>query len=39
MPAEDSPLKILLISRNLPPLVGGMERMMHQFALGLNEYA
>lgn len=39
MPAEDSSLKILLITRNLPPLVGGMERMMHQFALGIGQYA
>ena len=39
MPPEAKPKKILLITRNLPPLVGGMERMMHQFALGLTQYA
>jgi phosphatidylinositol alpha-1,6-mannosyltransferase len=31
--------KILLITRNLPPLVGGMERMMQQLAQGVSEYA
>lgn len=31
--------KILLISRNLPPLVGGMERLMHNLAQGISEYA
>lgn len=31
--------KILLISRNLPPLVGGMERLIYNLAHGLKEYA
>jgi phosphatidylinositol alpha-1,6-mannosyltransferase len=31
--------RILLITRNLPPLVGGMERMMQQFAEGLCRYS
>lgn len=37
-PSRDRP-KLLLITRNLPPLVGGMERMMHQFAHGMHQYA
>ena len=39
MSTEAARQKILLITRNLPPLVGGMERMMQQFALGLHQYA
>jgi phosphatidylinositol alpha-1,6-mannosyltransferase len=31
--------RVLLITRNLPPLVGGMERMMQQLAQGINQYA
>jgi phosphatidylinositol alpha-1,6-mannosyltransferase len=31
--------QILLITRNLPPLTGGMERLMQQTALGLSDYA
>lgn len=31
--------RVLLITRNLPPLIGGMERMMHQLALGISQYA
>lgn len=30
---------ILLITRNLPPLVGGMERLLHEAALGMADYA
>ena len=29
--------KVLLITRNLPPLVGGMERLVHRIALSLSE--
>lgn len=36
--ASDKP-KVLLVSRNLPPLVGGMERLLHEAALGIAEYA
>ncbi|MCB1706404.1 MAG: glycosyltransferase family 4 protein [Halioglobus sp.] len=39
MPTEDKRKKILLITRNLPPLLGGMERMMYEFAVGLAEYS
>src|SRR5512139_1939372 len=39
MSTEETGRKILLITRNLPPLVGGMERMMYEFALGLSQYA
>jgi phosphatidylinositol alpha-1,6-mannosyltransferase len=38
MSTEATRRKILLITRNLPPLVGGMERMMYEFALGLSQY-
>jgi phosphatidylinositol alpha-1,6-mannosyltransferase len=38
MSTEAKRKRILLITRNLPPLVGGMERMMHQFTLGLLQY-
>ncbi|MFK7976178.1 MAG: glycosyltransferase family 4 protein [Halioglobus sp.] len=31
--------RILVITRNLPPLIGGMERLIHQATLGLSEYA
>ena len=31
-------VKILLISRNLPPLVGGMERLIQNLAEGLSDY-
>jgi len=31
--------RILLITRNLPPLVGGMERLIWQAALGLAQHA
>ncbi len=30
---------ILLITRNLPPLLGGMERMMQEVVNGLAEYS
>lgn len=32
-------LQVLLITRNLPPLIGGMERLLHNLVLGLVEYA
>jgi phosphatidylinositol alpha-1,6-mannosyltransferase len=32
-------LKILLITRNFPPLTGGMERLMQNAAQGMAEYA
>ncbi|MEH6588511.1 MAG: glycosyltransferase family 4 protein [Halioglobus sp.] len=31
--------RILLITRNFPPLTGGMERLMHKAAQGLDEWA
>jgi phosphatidyl-myo-inositol dimannoside synthase len=31
--------RILLITRNLPPLVGGMERLMQQLSVGMAEYS
>lgn len=31
--------KILLVTRNFPPLIGGMERLMQQTALGMSDYA
>lgn len=31
--------KILLVTRNFPPLVGGMERLMQEAAQGISEYA
>ncbi|GAB3316797.1 glycosyltransferase family 4 protein [Haliea atlantica] len=36
---ETSRLKVLVITRNLPPLVGGMERLLHNLVLGVAEYA
>lgn len=39
MSTEAKRKKILLITRNLPPLVGGMERMMQQFSQGLSQYS
>jgi phosphatidylinositol alpha-1,6-mannosyltransferase len=38
MPTKAKRKKVLLVTRNLPPLVGGMERMMHQFTVGLLQY-
>lgn len=32
-------LNVLVITRNLPPLVGGMERLLHNLVLGVTEYA
>lgn len=32
-------MKVLVITRNLPPLVGGMERLLHNLILGVAEYA
>tara|TARA_R110002124_G_scaffold14338_3_gene64026 strand:- start:10819 stop:11949 length:1131 start_codon:yes stop_codon:yes gene_type:complete len=39
MSTEARRKKILLITRNLPPLVGGMERMMQQLALDLAQHS
>ena len=39
MSTEAGRQKILLITRNLPPLVGGMERLMHNLAKGISVYA
>lgn len=36
---EEKTPKILLITRNLPPLIGGMERLLLETAKGLSEYA
>lgn len=36
---QSSPTKILLITRNLPPLVGGMERLNWHMADELSKYA
>ena len=32
-------MNVLVITRNLPPLVGGMERLLHNLVLGVTEYA
>ena len=32
-------MRVLVITRNLPPLVGGMERLTHNLVLGVTEYA
>ena len=39
MSSEEVKPRILLITRNLPPLVGGMEKLMLNLANGLAEYA
>jgi phosphatidylinositol alpha-1,6-mannosyltransferase len=39
MPPNESKPKVMLITRNLPPLVGGMERLMHNLVTGLAGYA
>jgi phosphatidylinositol alpha-1,6-mannosyltransferase len=39
MPDADRDLNILLVTRNFPPLTGGMERLMQNFAEGISEYA
>ena len=31
--------RVLLVTRNLPPLTGGMERLIQQAALGMAEFA
>ena len=36
---EPTRLRVLVITRNLPPLVGGMERLLHNLILGVAEYA
>ncbi|MEQ9463121.1 MAG: glycosyltransferase family 4 protein [Haliea sp.] len=36
---NESGLKVLVITRNLPPLVGGMERLLYNLVLGVAEYA
>ena len=32
-------MRVLVITRNLPPLVGGMERLLQNLVLGVTEYA
>lgn len=39
MPTDKNKQRVLLITRNLPPLVGGMERLMQNLAAGVAEYA
>lgn len=39
MSTDQARLKILLITRNLPPLIGGMERLMQNMVGGAAEYA
>lgn len=39
MAAASESLRVLVITRNLPPLVGGMERLLHNLILGVAEYA
>lgn len=39
MPTDDARPHILLITRNLPPLVGGMERLLLNAATGIANYA
>jgi len=39
MPPDDARPHILLITRNLPPLVGGMERLLLNAAIGITGYA
>lgn len=36
---ESKVLDVLVITRNLPPLVGGMERLLYNLTLGIAEYA
>lgn len=36
---EADRLNVLVITRNLPPLVGGMERLLHNLVLGVTDYA
>lgn len=39
MPTDPARLRILLVTRNLPPLVGGMERLLQEMAEGIAGYA
>jgi phosphatidyl-myo-inositol dimannoside synthase len=39
MTKVETRLKILLVTRNFPPLTGGMERLMQNAALGISAYA
>tara|TARA_R110001599_G_scaffold351822_1_gene584801 strand:- start:137096 stop:138229 length:1134 start_codon:yes stop_codon:yes gene_type:complete len=39
MPIEEVNHQVLLITRNLPPLVGGMERLMQNMASGIAQYS
>jgi phosphatidylinositol alpha-1,6-mannosyltransferase len=39
MQIDKSALEVLLVTRNLPPLVGGMERLMQNLAAGVSQYA
>ena len=38
MPQSGDRPRVLLITRNLPPLVGGMERLMQHMAAGIAQY-
>ena len=37
MTARSKPLRILVITRNLPPLIGGMERLMLNAIQGMDD--
>ncbi|MEM8561268.1 MAG: glycosyltransferase family 4 protein [Pseudomonadota bacterium] len=39
MKGKSSKPHILLITRNLPPLIGGMEKLIHRIALGISQYS
>lgn len=39
MTRSDSRPRLLLVTRNLPPLVGGMEKLNHRLVLGLSSWA
>ena len=39
MSSSEKKIRILLITRNFPPLTGGMERLMLNMSIGLTEYA
>lgn len=38
MAGNNNKPRVLLITRNFPPLTGGMERLMHQAVLGMSHY-
>lgn len=39
MPDSAQQPRILIITRNLPPLLGGMERLVQNLAIGMNDWA